>query len=85
MFPEPPLAKRVADFEDIDPACICYWRGADDVWLLYFPKCCIGHLARHHVVEHEDGTITVSPSIIMPCYDGTQRHGFLERGSWRDA
>lgn len=34
----------------------------------------------HRVVEHEDRTITVSPSILYP--DGW--HGFLERGVWRE-
>jgi len=42
----------------------------------------------HLVVEHEDGTITVSPSILwgkdqMPAYPDTWWHGFLERGEWR--
>lgn len=51
-----------------------------------------GHLAGfwgHKVVEHEDGTITVSPSIrvFLPATDEiSQRelwHGYLERGIWR--
>lgn len=33
----------------------------------------------HQVVEHEDGTITVTPSIINP--NGTF-HGWLQRGAW---
>jgi hypothetical protein len=33
----------------------------------------------HAVVEHEDGTITCSPSLVMP----SGWHGFLERGVWR--
>lgn len=40
-------------------------------------------LANHEVVEHEDGTITVSPSIL--CSTGEQSwHGYLERGIWRE-
>jgi len=44
----------------------------------------------HTVTEHEDGTITVSPSILwnqahMPSYPETWWHGFLERGIWREA
>lgn len=41
-------------------------------------------IAKHAVVEHEDGTITVSPSILIsdngwhPTW-----HGFLEHGIWR--
>jgi hypothetical protein len=76
-------AKRVSGFSDIDPECLCYWR-EDNAWVLYLPGCGVGHLARHTVTEHEDGTITVSPSILMACHDGGQRHGFLERGRWRD-
>jgi len=38
----------------------------------------------HTVTEHEDGTITVSPSILIyPHHDGPGWHGFLERGVWR--
>lgn len=39
-----------------------------------------GALRTHTVTEHEDGTITVSPSI-FDAPDGW--HGFLERGVWR--
>jgi hypothetical protein len=43
-----------------------------------------GNLARHTVVEHEDGTITVSPSILIRTHDKGDWHGFLERGVWRE-
>lgn len=33
----------------------------------------------HEVFEHNDGTITVSPSIV-----GFGIHGYLEHGEWRD-
>ena len=42
-----------------------------------------GNLALHKVVEHEDGTITVSPSILITGHHGKQWHGYLERGVWR--
>jgi hypothetical protein len=32
----------------------------------------------HTVTEHEDGTITVSPSIVTATW-----HGWLQRGIWR--
>jgi hypothetical protein len=38
------------------------------------------------MVEHEDGTITLSPSINLhptPGLDEQGWHGFLERGVWR--
>lgn len=43
----------------------------------------LANLAGHDVVEHDDGTITVSPSILVKNHDGTEWHGFLERGAWR--
>ena len=36
----------------------------------------------HNVIEHEDGTITVSPSILITRHDGSW-HGYLDRGVWR--
>ena len=42
-----------------------------------------GWLKNHQVTEHEDGTITVSPSILVEWGDGVTWHGFLERGIWR--
>lgn len=49
----------------------------------------IGVELNHTVTEHEDGTITVSPSILwdvacMPAYPESWWHGFLERGVWRE-
>lgn len=46
----------------------------------------LGSLKNHEVTEHEDGTITVSPSILITGYDGDSQvtwHGYLERGQWR--
>ena len=37
----------------------------------------------HKFTEHEDGTITVSPSMLCSYGDGTSWHGFLEKGVWR--
>jgi hypothetical protein len=47
-----------------------------------------GSLAGHDVVEHEDGTITASPSILIHYPWGNPPreiswHGYLERGVWR--
>jgi hypothetical protein len=44
----------------------------------------LANLASHSVVEHEDGSITVSPSILVKCGNGIEWHGFLERGVWRE-
>lgn len=43
----------------------------------------LGNLSRHTITEHEDGTITVSPSILITRHDGSW-HGFLECGIWRE-
>lgn len=66
----------------------------DGAWYLRLPGLHMGSLERHQVVEHEDGTITVSPSILHTDYmkdkdsgevTDVTVHGFLERGVWRSA
>ena len=42
----------------------------------------MGGLENHDVTEHEDGTITVSPSILITG-EGGSWHGYLELGVWR--
>lgn len=45
----------------------------------------IGNLSQHSVIEHEDGTITVSPSILIGQSTGIKSwHGYLEHGVWRE-
>jgi hypothetical protein len=52
-------------------------------WYACTPNNECANLTSHEVTEHEDGTITVVPSIRVSM--GTQElwHGFLERGVWR--
>ena len=45
----------------------------------------IANLANHDVTEHEDGTITASPSILVTDSTGRSWHGFLEHGMLRTA
>lgn len=46
---------------------------------------CIGRLTNHEVTEHEDGTITVRPSILLgPAAPRKKRHGYLTRGVWKE-
>ncbi len=54
-------------------------------WLARPPTCHAGGLKNHNVIEHEDGTITVSPSILITA-DGMNGsyHGFLKRGVWNE-
>jgi hypothetical protein len=54
-------------------------------WICCAPNGYHGALGRHDVIEHEDGTLTVSPSILIMRAAGDQWHGFLERGVWREA
>lgn len=58
-------------------------------WQVRPPGCRAGGIPNHEVTEHEDGTITVSPSIVL--WDTNEKgtmmswHGYLERGIWRKA
>lgn len=78
------------------PANGTYWRdGRNGDWYAMTPNGHLAGLANHSVVEHEDGTITVAPSIaVLTSWDapGEHRerserqlwHGYLERGAWRE-
>jgi len=57
-------------------------------WVIRPPGCHAGGIPHHEVVEHADGTITVSPSILLSEPDEHDQavevwHGYLERGVWR--
>jgi len=45
----------------------------------------IGPHTGHTITEHEDGTITVSPSILFRGDNQPYFHGYLEKGVWREA
>jgi hypothetical protein len=64
-----------------------YYKLPDGNWAICPPGGLFGTISStvHTITEHEDGTITVSPSILYhPWQDGTHGwHGFLERGVWR--
>lgn len=56
-------------------------------WFATTPNGLAGNLSAHSVTEHEDGTITVSPSILVTSgrdHKDPSYHGFLERGVWRE-
>ena len=61
-----------------------YGKDARGIWMCRCPDpdIHVGSLEAHTVVEHEDGTITVSPSILIT--ESKQWHGYLERGEWRE-
>ena len=66
-----------------------YGKSASGRWLVRPPnnadgRSACGALSTHIVVEHDDGTITVRPSIKQTWGDGEELwHGFLEAGAWR--
>lgn len=47
-----------------------YWRDEDGTWSVCTPNRRFGNVGKHTVVEHEDRTITVSPSILVYAIDG---------------
>jgi len=63
-----------------------YGKTPDGKWYCHVPAPGFGAggLGKHEVTEHEDGTITVSPSILCDMGNGSVYHGFLERGVWRE-
>jgi hypothetical protein len=68
----PPGAYMKILREDTEETWCWYVRSPDgDIATLGFKS--------HEVVEHPDGTITVSPSIVMP---NNGWHGFLRAGVW---
>ena len=66
-----------------------YWK-LKGRFMAMTPNGLLADLAKHSIVEHEDGTITVSPSILVdnrdnrPHYEKESYHGYLERGVWRE-
>jgi hypothetical protein len=68
-----------------------YWKEADGSWVLWIPGTHFiglfgGTHSAHIVTEHEDGTISLQGSIIIPSsfYLSERWHGYLERGVWRE-
>ena len=76
-------------YPDVDGKCRYqpgdYGKEADGTWMFRCPDPDIhlGSLERHTVTEHEDGTITVSPSILIRHGDDKSWHGYLKRGVWQ--
>lgn len=60
-----------------------YGRDGTGVWFCRPPGMHMGSLEKHEVEEHEDRTITVSPSILLDEPGAGSWHGYLERGVWR--
>ena len=79
-------ARRVASYDDVDENEYCYYKEAD-IWYLWIPGVGLGNLANHAVTENADGTITVTPSILVTSSTKgvpTRAHGYLADGKWRE-
>ena len=82
------MGRRVHDTEVFKPGDYGRHPG-DGNWYGCTPNGHLGNLSQHGVTEHEDGAITVSPSILVTMRDTEKRrdvelwHGYLERGVWR--
>jgi hypothetical protein len=74
------------DWTDLRPGDYAKLPGGP-LWAIVPPDGVYCHIdsTKHQIVEHEDGTITVSPSILRyPSRSGDIGwHGYLERGVWR--
>lgn len=83
--------KRVFDRSPhkLEPGEYTRWQADAGNWYACTPNGHVANLAAHSVVEHGDGSITVSPSIaVSTSVEGKAVivwHGFLEQGVWRNA
>jgi hypothetical protein len=59
-----------------------YGQDANGVWHARPPGNHTGSLADHEVVDHEDETISVTPSILVDVAGIQTWHGQLTRGEW---
>lgn len=78
-------ARRPDDTEphELKPGDYAFTHGA---WYCCVPNGQFGNLGAHIVEEHDDGTITVAPSIkITEPGTGRSWHGWLVEGRWRAA
>lgn len=73
-----------------------FWNGSDilaegeyavhpmsKTWYCCAPNGLLGNLNNHTIEEHDDGTISVQPSILITTKDKTW-HGYLVNGVWKE-
>ena len=60
-----------------------YGPDPEGTWRGIAPNGLMCNLKGHSVIEHEDGAVTVSPSILVSNRDSSW-HGYLEHGVWRE-
>jgi uncharacterized protein DUF6527 len=61
-----------------------YWKDEFGTWFAETPTGLTANISGHEIVEHEDRTITVSPSILVNGNRPNAWHGYLEKGIWRE-
>jgi len=75
-----------------------YARHSNGQWFACTPNGHMANLSLHNVVEHEDGTITVEPSVAVSYPGGGTDsgisvkspqgiqlwHGYLQAGAWKE-
>ncbi len=61
-----------------------YGRDSRGVWYARPPGQHTGCLSAHEVEEHEDGTISVTPSILISGPPDPPWHGYLVKGEWKE-
>ena len=92
VFEEAP--GHIPSLLDGDYVMITDLRDGIPYWYAKTPNGYQCNLRNHKIEEHADGTITVSPSILVstakPDPGGILTsyqvwHGFLEKGKWREA
>lgn len=79
------IGRRVRDKEphEFEPGDYGQWNRDGNRWHARTPNGHLGNLGAHDVTEHDDGTITVRPSIAVSDGEKELWHGYLERGVWR--
>lgn len=75
------LIPQPGGFQMLAPGEYGKWK--DGTWYGCTPSGEGCNLAAHSITEHEDGTITVSPSIGIGDRSNWDWHGYLEHGIWR--
>lgn len=79
---------KIKGFRKDNPASLTpesgqYGRDVNGAWFGCAPGEFHCNLSAHEVIEHDDGAITVSPSILITSHRG-QWHGYLKHGEWEE-
>lgn len=90
MNDKPMVGVRVYEVEpdELSQGQYVFWEEDDAFYARPPDSHLIANLSGHEIVEHEDGTISVSPSILVRgrTVDGQNSwHGYLIRGVWSKA